>query len=321
MAAIYGGGCNVPINHSPLRYPGGKAALAPFLKELIRENVLGKVGYAEPYCGGAGAALELLFDGVVGTIYLNDIDPAIFSFWRTIVLDADKFCSMIADTPITIDEWHRQREYFLRYRTRIGPKLAFATFYLNRTNRSGILAAGPIGGRAQSGKWLLGARFNKEELIRKVKRIARYAGRIQVSQLDAIEFLKDVINPLRGETLVYLDPPYYVQGQNLYTNHYGPGDHEAIAKFVQRKLNKPWVVSYDNHPKIEQLYGTCERVDYGIRYSAQARYFGRELIVISDKLQMTEVTDPLSVDRVRTQRRLRESDVSRRATWRQAERV
>ncbi|GGA46566.1 DNA adenine methylase [Dyella nitratireducens] len=308
----------MPINHSPLRYPGGKAALAPFLKALIQENGLGTVSYAEPYCGGSGAALELLFEGIVDAVYLNDIDPAIYSFWRTIVRDPEAFCSLIASTPITIDEWHVQREYYLRYRTRVGPKLAFAAFYLNRTNRSGILAAGPIGGRAQTGKWLLGARFNKEELIKKIKRIARYADRIHVSQLDAIEFLKDTINPLKKQILVYLDPPYYVQGQSLYTNHYGPDDHAAIAKFVQKKLNKPWVVSYDNHPKIEQLYGTCERVDYGIRYSAQARYFGRELIVISDKLQMTDITDPLSVDRLQSQQRKRENDVSRRAMWRQA---
>lgn len=309
----------MPINHSPLRYPGGKAELAPFLKELIHENDLGTVAYAEPYCGGAGAALELLFDGVVSAVYLNDIDPAIYSLWRTIVRDPSELCAAIADTPVTIEEWHAQRDYYLRNRNRVGPKLAFATFYLNRTNRSGILSAGPIGGRAQSGKWRLDARFNKDELIKKIQRIARYAGRIHVSQFDAISFLEDVINPLCAPTLVYLDPPYYVQGQNLYTNHYGPEDHATIASFVQKDLNKPWVVSYDQHPEIERLYGTCERVDYGIRYSAQARYFGRELIVISDKLRMTEITDPLSVGRIKSQQRTRQGDAARRAILRQRE--
>lgn len=307
----------MPVNHSPLRYPGGKAALAPFLTELIRANGLREASYAEPYCGGAGAALELLFSEVANTIYLNDIDPAIYSLWRTIVSEPTRLCDAIADTPVTIDEWHEQRDYYQRYRARVGPKLAFATLYLNRTNRSGILGAGPIGGRAQTGKWLLDARFNKDVLVAKIERIARYAERIHVSQLDAIDFLRDVINPLRSPMLVYLDPPYFMQGQNLYTNHYSPSDHAIIAAFVRRQLNKPWVVSYDQHPEIEHLYKTCERVDYGIRYSAQARYFGRELIVISDKLQMTKIADPLSVGRLKSQQRIRQNDDARRATLRQ----
>ena len=309
----------MPVNHSPLRYPGGKAALAPFLAELIRENGMRDVGYAEPYCGGAGAALELLFSEVADTIYLNDIDPAIYALWRTIVRDHGKLCAMISDASLTIDEWHSQRDYYLKQRTRVGPRLAFATLFLNRTNRSGILGAGPIGGRAQDGPWKLDARFDKGAIIAKIERIARYAERIEVSQMDAVEFLRNVVNPLRTSALVYLDPPYFVQGQNLYTNHYGPQDHAAIAAFVQKKLKKPWVVSYDQHPEIERLYNTCERVDYGIRYSVQARYFGRELIVISDSLRMTETMDPLSVGRTKSQQRARAADSARRATLQAAD--
>lgn len=307
----------MPINHSPLRYPGGKSALAPFLKALIRINGLKNPGYAEPYCGGAGAALELLFERAVGAIYLNDIDPAIYSVWREVVQRPSDFCRAIMSTAVTINEWHRQRDYYLRYRNRVGPKLAFATFFLNRTNRSGILGAGPIGGREQNGEWRLDARYNKVDLVRKVQRIAAHSDKIYVSQLDAIEFLNTVINPLKETTMVYLDPPYYLQGQNLYTNHYEPDDHAEIAQFVQTKLKKPWVVSYDQHPAIERLYSTCESVDYGIRYSAQARYFGRELIVISDTLRMDEISDPLSVDRTRSQQSIRKSDISRRASVRQ----
>lgn len=307
----------MPVNHSPLRYPGGKAALAPFLKALMSTNELGCPGYAEPYCGGAGAALELLFERSVSAIYLNDVDPAIYSVWREVVHNPSAFCKAISDTPVSIAEWQRQRDYYLRSRNRIGPKLAFATFFLNRTNRSGILGAGPIGGREQKGEWRLDARYNKTDLIRKIKRIADHSSKIFVSQLDAIEFLETIVNPLKESALVYLDPPYFLQGQNLYTNHYAPEDHAEIARFVQNDLRKPWVVSYDQHPEIERLYGTCESVDYGIRYSAQARYFGRELIVISDGLQMNDIVDPLSVGRTLSQQRIRKNDDCRRAKFRQ----
>lgn len=303
----------MPINHSPLRYPGGKAALAPFLKAVLSANGLKDVAYAEPYCGGAGAALELLFSEVADSIYLNDIDPAIFSLWRTIVRDPDGLCGEIENAVLTIDEWHAQRDYYLRQRNRVGPKLAFAAFYLNRTNRSGILSARPIGGLQQDGPWKLDARFNKTALMNKVQKIARYADRIHLSQLDALEFLDQIVNPLGKRSLVYLDPPYFVQGQSLYVNHYGPDDHAAIAQFVRKKLKVPWIVSYDQHPEIERLYETCERVDYGIRYSAQARYFGRELIVLSKKLSLPEDIDPLSAGRPQSMKKARAVDPSRRA--------
>jgi len=302
----------VPINHSPLRYPGGKAALAPFLGELIRLNDMGMVSYVEPYCGGAGAALDLLFNRKVRNIYLNDLDPAIYSLWNAMVNNSDALCAVISDTPVTIDVWHEQQEYY-RGENEIGLELAFATLFLNRTNRSGIIAAGPIGGKNQTGKWLIDARYNKDSLIKKIQRISWEADNIMISNLDAIDFLRDVINPLNTSALVYLDPPYYVQGQSLYTNHYSHNDHEAISGFVQNELNKPWVVSYDRHPEIERLYNTCERMDYGIRYSAQARYFGRELLVISDDLTLDGISDPLSVGRAKAQQVARQNDLARRA--------
>lgn len=303
----------MPVNHSPLRYPGGKAALAPFLKAVLSINGLTDVAYAEPYCGGAGAALDLLFSEVADRIYLNDIDPAIYSIWRTIVREPDTLCDAIEGAELSIDEWHTQRAYYLSQRNRAGPRLAFAALYLNRTNRSGILGARPIGGLKQDGPWKLDARFNKAALIGKVQRIAKYGSRIHVSKLDALDFLDQVVNPLGKKSLVYLDPPYFVQGQNLYVNHYSPDDHAAIAHFVHKKLRVPWVVSYDQHPEIERLYETCERVDYGIRYSAQARYFGRELVVLSQKLHLPENIDPLAAGRPNSMQKARSVDPSRRA--------
>lgn len=304
----------MPVNQSPLRYPGGKAALAPFLRELILHNQLAGAGYAEPYCGGAGAALELLFSSTVRKIYLNDIDPAIYSVWRSVTENSAKLCEMIDETPVTIERWHQERAYYLSHRSRIGPRLALATIFLNRANRSGILGAGPIGGKTQEGKWKIDARFNKPSIIDKISRIAARGDSINVSNLDAIDFLRKTINPVRAKIIVYLDPPYFSQGQSLYTNHYLPSDHQAIATFLKNRLRKPWVISYDKHPEIESLYSNCKRVDYGIRYSAQSRYFGRELIVISNELTMTQETDPLSVGRVQSQRALRLRDSARRAS-------
>jgi DNA adenine methylase len=177
----------MPVTYTPLRYPGGKNALAGFLRDVIKVNNLRNPNYIEPYCGGAGAALNLLFSEVVSDIYLNDIDAAVYSFWRFTVTDPEEMCDRIASARLSVKEWERQK---LRLR---GPRptrdLAFAALYLNRVNRSGILRAGLIGGRDQAGPWKMDARFNREDLIANVRRFGLLQHRIHVSHMDAVKFL------------------------------------------------------------------------------------------------------------------------------------
>jgi len=144
---------------SPLRYPGGKTGLSTFLSKLILENNICDYTYVEPYAGGAGAALKLLFENRVSSIIINDFDRAIYSFWKSAVFQSEKFIDKIESTEVTIEEWNNQKEIYLNKRSNQFD-LGFATFYLNRTNRSGIIEGGPIGGIKQKGKWLINARWN-----------------------------------------------------------------------------------------------------------------------------------------------------------------
>ncbi len=129
---------------SPLRYPGGKTRLANKLLEAIEKNCeKEKVILFEPYAGGAGASLALLFAKRVEKIVINDLDKAIFTFWKVAVSDTDYLINKIRRTDITIEEWRRQKAIYAS--TKSKRKLAFATLFLNRTNRSGIMNGGPIG--------------------------------------------------------------------------------------------------------------------------------------------------------------------------------
>ena len=96
--------------YSPLRYPGGKGKLEPFMELLIRQT--GHLGgtYIEPFAGGAGIALELLEKEIVGDIVINDFDKGIYSFWRAILSDTDRFINDIRNIGLSIDEWNRQRQ-------------------------------------------------------------------------------------------------------------------------------------------------------------------------------------------------------------------
>lgn len=265
---------------SPLRYPGGKACLAPFLTRLINQNNLSDAFYAEPFAGGAGAALELLFNEQVWKILLNDADYHIYAFWQSILTQSDSFCRKIDRTEITIGEWEKQKKIFDNPGKYSLFHVGFSTFYLNRTNRSGILRGSPIGGFDQTGKWKIDARFNKAQLISRIQKITRYKNRIEVFNLEAKEFLT-YLDSIKEKVLVYLDPPYYKQGPALYLNFYNHADHEALSEFIKTKLRHPWVLSYDNVRQIETMYRELQPHKIELSYHANESKKGSEILFFS----------------------------------------
>jgi DNA adenine methylase len=275
---------------SPLRYPGGKGRLAQFIIDLIEMNGLTGGHYVEPYAGGAGIAISLLYLEYVSHVHLNDLDRSVHAFWRSVIDQPEALCKLILDTPITVDEWHRQKavQAMADADTLL---LGFSTFYLNRTNRSGIISARVIGGMAQAGAWKLDARFNKAALIQRVAKIASYAPRISLCNMDAAAFLKGPVRRLPLSTLVYLDPPYFAKGQKLYENNYNHADHAALAALVA-KIKQRWIVSYDDAAPIRQFYSAFRQQSFGLNYSAQARYKGSEIMVFCDRLKMPGAVEP-----------------------------
>jgi DNA adenine methylase len=287
----------VSYTQSPLRYPGGKSRLSRLLAKFIELNNLQDGIYIEPYAGGAGAGLNLLFSEYVSRLILNDADKDICLFWRSILFDTESFIKLLNDTPVSIDEWRKHRQILKNKDTYSELEIAFSTFYLNRCNRSGILYAGPIGGQLQSGKWLIDARFNKVELTRRIEKIALFASRISIHNLDAIDFMKQHILPLAvlgNRLLVYLDPPYYSKGSQLYLNYYEPEDHVTLANFINNQLGFKWIVTYDDVPQVRQLYSEQEITTYSPHYSAYSARIGKEIIIYCPKCLLPRIRAEVS---------------------------
>ena len=276
----------MPRYRTPLRYPGGKQRLAPFIAEILEHNDAIGWNYVEPYAGGAGVAIELLLDRKVGHIYLNDSSRHIYAFWKAILSDADGFCRRIARASLTLDAWRAHREVVRQPEQHDLHDLGFSTFFLNRCNRSGVLTAGVIGGRSQRGRWRIDARFPRNELIKRIEAIAACRRHITISNLDAEEFMQQRVNALPRQTLVYCDPPYFARAKRLYLNTYQPEDHIRLARAIQGKLRRPWLVSYDSHPTIATLYRKRRRFPYSISYSAINAYQGEECFIFSDGLEI-----------------------------------
>lgn len=268
------------MNKSPLRYPGGKSKLYPLL-ECIINKLNYPVTYIEPFAGGAGLALALLFNHDVENIILNDGDKAIYSVWRGILTETKKFIKLINDTPVTIDEWKKQRDIYLNNNKKYSIELGFATFFLNRTNRSGILKAGPIGGYAQQGKYKIDCRFNKKDLIERILEISKMKKHIRIFNYDVRDFVNKVINHTEN-CFVYFDPPYYKKGVELYKNYFNDQDHLEISEQI-KALNVDWLVTYDNNERIKELYNEYQIRKYVLNYSVANTGHAEELIFVSSE--------------------------------------
>lgn len=270
---------------SPLRYPGGKTRLANTLLEIIERNFDRdeEVVLVEPYAGGAGASLALLFAGYVEKIVINDFDRAIYTFWKIAILDTDYLISKIKRTGITVDEWKKQKAIFNA--TKSARKLAFATLFLNRTNRSGIMNGGPIGGIAQSGEWKIDARFTKETIISRLEQIKKFRAKIEVQNLDGIELLTKLETRKNASAhFIFLDPPYFQKGQSLYLNHYNNEDHEKLSNFLGKSSFRKWVMTYDDVPYIKNLYATMITKGFSIQHNAYESRVGREVMIFPRNL-------------------------------------
>lgn len=267
--------------YSPLRYPGGKQILFPFIKELINENGFVNLKYSEPYAGGCGLALKLLFENVVEELYLNDFDANIYAFWLSILEYNEEFCKWIYDVPVTIDQWNLSKEILTHSENYSTFEIAKAVFFLNRCNVSGVLKGGLIGGKMQGGKYKMDARFNKEDLIRRILKIAEKKDKIHFYNLDALEFL-EITNNI-DNLFTYLDPPYVEKGSELYLNFYKKQDHKLLANYLE-KNQISFILSYDNSELVRRLYQYLDIYKFNIAQSTSNR-IGNEIIIFSENIE------------------------------------
>lgn len=270
------------ITYTPLRYPGGKTQITPFVIELARANDLNKGVYAEPFAGGAGVAWRLLLNGEMSEVWLNDIDCAIYAFWDTVVNSPDELCERILKAKLDIKNWEKQRAILLDTSSK-ALDLAFATLFLNRTNRSGILKGGVIGGKSQNGSYLMDCRFNAQDLVEKIQRIHSYKEVIRVTRMDAKDCLRKWAKSLPKRSLINIDPPYFNKGRGLYLSFYDLKDHQQLSRLV-KKIAVSWMLTYDDTPQISELYDNFPIYKNSLNYYAQVKREASELLILSRNL-------------------------------------
>lgn len=274
--------------YSPLRYPWGKNRLAKFVADIcLNNNINGH--YIEPYAGGASVALYLLIEGKVSHITINDYDRSIYAFWYSVLNYTKEFCKLIETTEVNIENWKKAKQVQKNKESESLLDLWFSTFFLNRTNRSGIINAGVIWGLEQKGNYKMNCRFNKKELINKIQLIAKYKKNINLHQKDALELIKQITKESdNNNTIFYFDPPYYLKGPGLYKNSYKDDDHKKVADQIKEIKNIHWIISYDNTLEIEIMYEWVPSnfiKKYFLTHSAYQSRKGQEILFFSQTLK------------------------------------
>lgn len=266
---------------SPLRYPGGKRKLGAFVAEVVDAQQSRPRRYVEPFAGGAGVGLHLLVHGHVEEVVLNDLDPGIAAFWRAVFTRPEDLVKRIRRSNPTLRTWHGHRKRYLEA-SGDDVELGFSTFFLNRTNRSGILGARPIGGLEQTGKWALGARYNASDLVTRIRRLASFADRVSVTEEDGIALTERYLDD--SEAFLYIDPPYLAKSEDLYLDTLTMPDHRRLATLL---LTRPrWMVTYDKDPRVLRLYPRLRCATFGIAHTAQVQHVGNEYAVFAEGLAL-----------------------------------
>lgn len=275
--------------YSPLRYPGGKSKLAKFISQICIENDING-HYVEPYAGGASVALHLLLEGYVDQISINDYDRSIYAFWHSVLKYPHRFCNSIEQIDVNIDNWYRFKAIQENKEKASLFSLGFSTFFLNRTNISGIIDAGVIGGIEQNGKYKIDCRFNKKSLISRIQSIAKYKRKINLYREDALDLIDIIQSKSKNEnTIFYFDPPYYIKGPSLYINYYDANNHIEVSEKIKRIKNSHWIVSYDNVEEIRDMYSGLRNTQYYLPYTAGEKKKGKEILFFSPALSISQL--------------------------------
>ena len=279
---------------SPLRYPGSKSFLADYFEKVIEESALAGCHFYEPCAGGASLSLCLLTRGVVTRVTLVERDPLIYAFWRCVVTRPDDLCERIEALRVNVSTWKKFQPFLASNAVREHDilDLGIAGLFFNRANFSGIIGAKPIGGMKQRSEYKIDCRFNRGRLIAAICRIARFRDRISVRFGDAVTFLRARHEKIASEhALVYVDPPYFIQGPNLYRYHYTTERHVELANFMNQSRFRYWIVSYDDHPFIRNNFSGQKIIPIFLNYAVKQSRKAVELLIANFPLKRPTFED------------------------------
>jgi DNA adenine methylase len=217
------------------------------------------------------------------SVWINDLDPGMFAVWSSVVYHRQQLEQLVAAFNPTVDAFYRLKECDGNLTGDMAVDAA-NKIALHRMSVSGFgaMAGGPIGGRSQQSGYTVGCRWSPASIITAIRRaysiLAPFRQRLRITNLH----FRELIAGACDNVLIYLDPPYYVKGGQLYAHNMSHDEHVELASLL-RETPADWRLSYDDCKEIRDLYSWADFQELEIRYTNavtdKKRPKNRELLV------------------------------------------
>jgi DNA adenine methylase len=263
------------------RYPGGKGKSKlcnEIARRLTDQAEHTGLQYREPFFGGGSVGLKFLSDNP-GTkkIWINDKDIGISCLWTAVIRYHDDFKSRVHGFVPSVTAFRELRSELTTISTL--PKqcdeivdIGFKKLAIHQISYSGLgtKSGGPLGGVEQKSKYKIDCRWSPDYICKKVDKLHSQFKTIEVqgdgcTNLDFSSLIEDT----SCDSLLYLDPPYYVKGNDLYQCGFTSKDHERLASAL-KNTKHAWVLSYDDCHEIRELYKWAYIEPLNVNYSITA---------------------------------------------------
>jgi DNA adenine methylase len=290
--------------NSLIRYPGGKSKLCQQIIDKLSSYITPNTIYYEPFFGGGGIGLKLLknpplksplgmryiFYPTISSIWINDKDIGISCLWTSVIKYAEKLKRKIIDfKPSVFDFYAFKRELLRLDRKPILEDdivdIGFKKLAIHQISYSGLgtKSGGPLGGINQQSKYLIDCRWSPKYLCKKIDNFHTLFSNINIEQQYCTnEDFGVLLNNANTNCLVYLDPPYYVKGNELYQCGFNENDHVRLSNML-RIANYKWLLSYDDCPEIRKLYWWANTESLSVNYTINTSNNKNELLITNAK--------------------------------------
>jgi DNA adenine methylase len=229
---------------SLLRYPGGKSRgkLKDKIIEHIAEHHSGG-SFGELFFGGGGITLNLIKEKVVDNVIICEKDIALADLWWQIIDDPRDLIRKVERFTPSVRAFKDVKERVLAEQGN-----GFDFLVVNRLSHGGRgVKAGPQGGHNQQGQYKIDCRWKTETLVKTIGLLHRLFGTVDVDW-----FCGSYDDAPWGIDYLYMDPPYWSVGDELYQHNFTEDDHLALFDYLRGRGG--WLLSYNNCPEVRELY-------------------------------------------------------------------
>ncbi len=218
---------------------GGKARLVPRLLPLLPQHTT----YVEPF---AGAASLLLAKQPGKVEVINDIDEELVNLLRTIKTRPRLLIRTASAIPYS-RAWYER----LQREVKAGP---LRGSNVQRAAKFWFLIRASFFGHPEKG-WRFAVHTPETTRLENgLQQLKLVSARFRGVYIDCLDFRRCIRNWDSPTTLFFVDPPYY--GAVAYrrgVKEFTPADHADLAELLRRVEGK-WLLTYNDHPKIRELY-------------------------------------------------------------------